>query len=268
MQSILTRMVDMAHQRFHVKLEFLFWGDHQTRDEWIFSKLKSSRYLVFPTESYFPIKMDGNIIGAVQAQGPLDENRAKMLMSLIELVVDSTLKAALDLSSLDLLEEKMQLLEPDKNVLKMEKFQQKRTPIFEIIEQKHKSKQVERFCRFVSEKDQTIRLKKCVDTHEKSGNYASLNINDLSGDTFSSAQSFAELGPITVFVPEVSELKAPMQKFFADYFNSNDYDQGPSVIFASKYPLFEPKLEFQVEPELFRTLKKHLDYAPEVHILN
>ncbi len=265
-QSILVRMVQLAQDHFDVKLEFKFWGDHDSKDEWIFAKLKTSRFLVFPTDSYFPICLENNIIGVAHIHGSLSGRQAQKMMEMIELIVDSTLKAAMDLSSLETLEEKMQLLDPEKNILRMDQFQQKPLSLLHARPTPEKRRPTQRFCRFIYEKDVHLRRKKAFDTHEPTGNYAFLNINDLSEKAFSSHSAFTEIGPITIYVSEVSDLDANMQKFLSDSFSQEGWEQGPSIAFGSRYPFFEPKVEFLVEPSLFQTLRSHLvdplDSAP------
>ena len=261
-------MVQLAQDRFDVKLEFKFYGDHNSKEEWIFSKLKASQYLVYSTDSYFPIRLENNLIGVVHVHGTLSNEQARMMMEMVELIVDSTLKAALDLSSLEMLEGKMQLLDPEQNVLRMDQYQQKPMKLLHLLSAPDASLPLNRFCRFISEMNIEDRRKKAFDAHEKTGNYAFLDIDDLSEETFESHQAFSELGAVTVFVPEVSDLNAVMQNFLSDYFSKDEYKKGPSVAFGSRYPFFEPKVEFMVEPGLFQTLKSHLDYAPDSLIFN
>lgn len=268
-QSILVRMERLAKDRFDVDVEFIFQGDDcAQKEEWIFSKLKTSPFLLFETESYFAIRIEKTTVGVVHVRGSLSEAQAQMMMEIVELIVSSTLKAALDLSSLEMLEGKMQLLNPDQNVLRMDQFQQKPKSLFHLFTVPQYQPSPKRFCRLISHQDAEVRRKSAYDIHEKTGNFAFLDFRELSDDAFSSHESFAELGAITLYVEEISELNACMQNFISEYLSSNQWTQGPSIALGSSYLFSEPQLEFMVEPDLYTKLKSIASPTPPPLSLN
>ncbi len=84
--------------------------------------------------------------------------------------------------------------------------------------------------------DQESNWRRAVDLHHGSGRYALVNFHDISREVWNDIESARNLGPVTVFIPEVTDLTEQEQaQIFAVARRADDVDfsDGPHFVLAT-----------------------------------
>ncbi|MCB0406742.1 MAG: hypothetical protein KDD34_00985 [Bdellovibrionales bacterium] len=248
-QNILLRLAKLTERIFNVRVDYLFFGQ-DLEATFLKTFLEKNTMISLNAGDYFAIRPRGELLGAVHVNRNLSLDETKKMQQMIELIVESTLYSAIELCSLDSLEQKMNLLESSSNVIPMDQYIQRRAQMFREAERPERRGFHSATFEVIIDSNPKKRFAEAHDIHEDSQRYAFLPLKDLSSDTFNSIESFCELGSITVYVPNIAELQAPLQKFFADYLSIVSLtDLSPCIIFGATKDLCE--LQTQIEPQLF-----------------
>lgn len=93
-----------------------------------------------------------------------------------------------------------------------------------------------------------------LEIHSRSGRLAFLPATDLSPSAFESAETFKNLGPLTIFVQEVSKLTFEQQNALVAYYALARDKDCPQIIAGTTLTLAELKKSCKILPALWPQL--------------
>lgn len=232
---IFDRLVQIVKRRFGCELGYFELSETEPRHKIIFSLLSKNDHVKLDDHIFFPVRVNNRLVGAAQVnetEALLKPSEKNYLLKLIGLILESALLTKTGIDELDALEQRLGLLDEHDNVV--------------VLNQYVKSKQG------IKEEDITFRpqprftipcliecrssydlFRMASEIHYYSNRHAFINVHDLDSATFESIEEFKSIGPVSIFIPELSELPRRLQKLFMRYFESFRGKNDPQFIVGS-----------------------------------
>jgi hypothetical protein len=232
--------------------EFL-GGDHKD----LYHLLRRGEPVTAEDSIYFPVFFHEDLVGAahVITTKQFESHTLKHLHGVIRLMIENRLSKMENIEILTELEmhllsqqARAQSLNRD-NVVKLSAYKSNPYPLPENKINKSFS-----FAFLIQSQDPEDIFKMALELHSRSGRYAFLPIRDLSPDTFASAEAFKKLGPISVFLSDITTLSIEQQNVLLKYYQSARDQDCPQIIAGTNVSVAALKNDARILPELLQYL--------------
>lgn len=202
---------------------------------------------------FLPIFSDQTLAGAVRLSVHKHDENLEPLCRTIRLVVESSLS---HINRLDLLKqfetytEEMKEREQRPNVVvPLQRFQPNPFPL-----PQKKSNAAFNFPFLIESPEADEAYKMALEIHSRSGRYAILPLCDLSPSVFEDPESIKKLGPITIYIEEISALPFKTQLHLLRYYQTSRDKNCPQFVSCTTKSVSDLKRSQEVAPELLSFL--------------
>lgn len=211
---------------------------------------------------YFPILLDQQLNGAVEIapKDLMDDQTIHRLDQTVRLVLQSSLENVHRLDKIEVLEKQMQdatkpitATAADSNIVNLaerrlskeqSQLPEKALPLLETMS----------FPFLIEAKEEADAFKMALEIHQLSGRRIFLPIEDLSDDTFDSAENLRDLGAATLYTSKVEALSPKIQQTLVQYYAGERKKDDPQIIVASTKSYAELKSHSNLIPDFVNRL--------------
>jgi len=205
---------------------------------------------------YFPVFFHEELAGAahIVTTQDFEAHMLRHLHGVIRLMIENRMSQIENVDVLSELEENLIAQQEREqhshgNVFRLSDYQANPYPLPE-----NKINKAFSFAFLLQSQDQEDIFKMALEIHTRSGRYAFLPLRDLSPDVFSSAAMFKNLGPISVFLPEVTTLTKEQQATLLAYYRGPRDKDCPQIIAGTALSVAQLKQDGRVLPDLLQYL--------------
>jgi hypothetical protein len=264
--AMVARLARLVRARFRGELRFIPFTKSDPEHCEIRERLLRAAPLKLGEAWIFPVMLSYQIVGCAEVKGmsSISEREAAELADLIELYLDATLALTDRVEALGLTEEQLKraaLESANSNVIHFRRPADAAT----LKSRSDSSAGAEGNTIALSprrplgfalasliEGSSHGELKAAaLELHELSGRYAFLFLSDLEWET---AAELKELGPVTLYIPDVTKLNAQEQAQLAAYLNTVPSVMQPQLIVGTLKPLAELRDDEALAADLIRHL--------------
>ena len=218
--------------------------------------------LKMPDKMYFPVKVEDRMIGAIEILGTrqITLEKFERIKQTIDLVLTAKLQNSGELQMLKRLEAQLrQKLSPRAhNIVVLSDYRKVKSDNSQTIFPQAQRVAFNVPCLIRSSSAEDI-PRMANEIHALSQRYAFLNIDDL--DTRKMIpESFQDMGPVNIFIPELADLSAAHQSLIMNYLRYHRRKTSPQIIAGSVHSNEDLTDKFGVSTELLTVLSTgHLE---------
>jgi hypothetical protein len=231
--------------------------DYDVLDTALFSDMRKGLPVSAGDWMFFPVFVAGDLAGAARIPSSRDINpRAlRYLHSIIRMVLESRLSNSEYIDLLQELEENLRHQQATNdmsasaarnNVFQLRDYQENPFPL-----PTPSKTGLLNFSVLIESRSPDDIFKMAFEIHSRSGRFAFLPLSDLSPTALETPEAFAALGPLTVFVADVTTLTFDQQRALARYFKSKRDKESPQIIAGTTLTLADLKRSHMILPELW-----------------
>lgn len=236
-QSLVSRLAKIIKARYGAETTFIWVSElSEESRKALLSDQGSCKDASGAQLSYaFPVFSHYRLIGQVVVNGPrsMEATRTEGEMrDLVELFLDHNLALSDQLETLDMIQYQLERSQASFDTDNVIPIRRSKTPVEVSGALRSKPKPRIGFAlpTFIEGLSYSEMRRLALEIHDLSGRYAFLHLSDLS---WSSRDELADLGPVTLYVPDIGLLTADEQRRLADHLRTRPGVDTPQFIFGS-----------------------------------
>jgi len=204
---------------------------------------------------FFPVFLGARLVGAarISRRDNISSQDLKSMHKMIRMILESKLHDIDRIEMLDQLETHLIKMRENSgaqsNLIQFREFQPNPFPLTSLGE-----KDGLHFPFLIESLNSEDIFKMALEIHSKTNRYAFLSIEDINVAAFDSLDALKNLGAITIFVADISQLTFAQQNRFIEYYRTTRGTDCPQVIAGTSLPVRELKLNGKVSTELLQAL--------------
>ena len=206
---------------------------------------------------FFPVFVGDDLAGAarISSRENMTEEDINYLHQVIRMVLENSLN---NIERLDILSQyedhiatanERENQTEDTNLVYLSNYQKNNFPLPNNV-----GKESLAFPFMIECKNEEDLYKMALEVHSQSRRFAFLNIEDLSSEAFKNVETLRKLGPITVFVSDLTQLTLEQQNCIVDHYTHMTDLDVPHFVCGTQMPLAQLISEHKVLPGLVKVL--------------
>ncbi len=236
-QSLVTRLAKIIKARYDAEISFSWLSDlsPESRAALVSETGSVKGSTEAPLSYVFPVFSHYRLVGQVVVKGPRGLNSSKAedeMRDLVELFLDHNLALSDQIETLDMIQSQLESAQASvdtDNVIPIRR--SKTNPELKgALRSKPKPRIGFALPTFIEGLSYADMRNLALEIHELSGRYAFLHLSDLA---WTSRDELADLGPITLYVPDIGLLTFEEQRKLGEHLRSRPGVDTPQFIFGS-----------------------------------
>ncbi len=270
-EKTVARLSGVVEKQFGCKLDYepidAITHDHGSSSETFYTDLRKGEPVSAGDWVFFPVFVSGDLAGAARIpnRDEITHRTLSYLHSVIRMVIESRLTNSDHVELLQELEQNLREqtenkgaaagiqsavsaptpIRPD-NVVRFRDYQDNPFPL-----PKRPTTRPLNFSFLIESRSSEDIFKMALEIHSRSGRFAFLPFRDLSPAALDSADSFKSLGPLTVFVADITTLTFDQQRALVTFYTSARDKDGPQIVAGTLMTVSELKRTHKILPELW-----------------
>ena len=254
------RFIKLIEERFGCRLVYKAYNTQDDSSlvnipaEYI-SLMRNNQPVRFNKTVYFPILLNNTLVGAAEAVecNTLSNRSLFELQDVLNLVLRSLIKSTEDFEKLRTWETQIHSMKEETNVISLSEERKNRDS--RLFTESFPSRGATNNVPCLIEGKNSIEVYKlALEIHERSHRFAFLPWEDLGKSTQLDLESLKELGPVTLFIKEISELSQVEQKSLQLYLAEPLDPELPQITSATQFNRNELADEKAFSKELLQKL--------------
>ncbi|HEX4922568.1 MAG TPA: helix-turn-helix domain-containing protein [Bdellovibrionales bacterium] len=242
MSETLTRLCQIIAERYQRPVSYVEMNPYADSDGSdivdLINRNRRAKKIISGDALVVPVRLGESVAGAavIQQGITLTETEIDAVVDTVELLFDGYVDAADRGARVRQLENYLENTSPADNVVYLHNVRSKNKDVGEqILVGRHQGPYL---TQILLEGKPGIPFKELAfDIHQKSGRSSFISWDDLDSDQISKASDIAELGPITIFIPNLSELSKAEQAVLDGYMLELMGENTPRLIAAVQSPM-------------------------------
>lgn len=253
MTPVLNRLEKWVSKHYQAEMRFHLM--HQLAPSFA-HLLKNNSYISLENSVLVRISTDDGLLGAVElhpTQHLLPQNVRKV-HEVVQIIIEAALENGDSLYSLKFLETQLQTSysEPKSNLIRMDRFRRAQSLPTKQLPSPIKS--AFNIPCLIHCANQLDILRMSIEVHSLSKRYAFVQFSEIDSCARLSASALHQMGPLTIFIPNICQLTQGEQQALIEFFNSYRSHQSPQVIAGTLIPQLELKRSQLVNEELLQRI--------------
>lgn len=260
-EKTVARLSGVVEKQFGCKLAYepleAIAHDHGATTENFYMTLRKGEPVVASGSVFFPVFLDGDLAGAasIPKRDEITERTLNYLNSIIRMVLESRLTNSEHLDFLEELEHNLsEFAAPvtaaapvrPNNVIRFRDYQENPFPL-----PKWEVNRPLNFSFLIESRNPDDIFKMAHEIHCRSGRFMFLPFHDLSPAALETPEAFKSLGPMTVFIGDITTLTFDQQRALAKFYESSRDKDCPQLVAGTLMNVSELKRSCKVLPELW-----------------
>lgn len=249
-EAIVTRLATLVKSRFRCELSYLDLDASQANYRDLHRQLIGESPVQKGEGWLFPVFRSHRLVGCAEVKGyeKCTPREQEQLNELLELYLENTLALTDQLEFLSCIEQQMDRATQEKggaNVIPLH-----RSALEETRQRARKRLSFALPCLIEGSSHDEIKAM-TLELHELSGRYGFLYFGDLQ---FKTADDLKDLGPVTIYVPDILRLTSAQQLALLKYLSSRPSVAEPQVIAGTLMPYAQLRASAQIHSDLLHRL--------------